>query len=748
MLISQKKILIFILLLFFTSFDSKAEIIKKIEIQGNERIPDSTIKMLSNIEVNETINENIINEILKNLYSSNYFKDVSVSLKKNILLIVVKELPIIENISIEGIKAKKIKEAINKIISLKSRSSFNQLILLEDKKRITNLLKNTGYYFATVEIFLEELNDNKINLKYEINLGKKAKIKKITFIGNKIFKDKRLKSLIVSEEYKFWKVISGKKYLNEGTISFDERLLKNFYLNKGFKNVQINSSFAKLVDENEFELIFNIQSNDKIFFNNLTLSLPDDFNRENFLELDDLFSKVRGKPYSINTVSKIIDIIDKITVADEYSSISASVNEELNENKLNINFKIKEVPTLFVERINIFGNNITRENVIRNQLEIDEGDPFNEILQAKSVNNLKSLNFFKDVSAEVIDGSEKNTKIINFNIEEKPTGEIFAGAGFGTSGATFTFGVKENNYLGKGLGVEANATINEESFKGLFSVNNPNYNNSDKSLYTILKATETDRLSNFGYKSNLIGLELGTKFQYLKQFNFGLSGRSFYEDIQTDSSASDKQKKQSGNYWDTFTSVSFDLDKRNQKFKTTEGYRSSFTSDLPIITKTNTFTNKYVYNYYSELYENNITNFSLYLKSARSLTNDDIKLSERLYIPGRRLRGFESGKIGPKDGGDFIGGNYITSLNFSTTLPQILENSQNVDFILFLDAANVWGVDYSSTIDDGSEIRSAVGFGVDWFTPVGPLNFSISEALTKSSTDITENFRFNLGTTF
>ena len=214
MLISQKKILIFIFLLFFTSFDSKAEIIKKIEIQGNERIPDSTIKMLSNIEVNETINENIINEILKNLYSSNYFKDVSVSLKKNILLIVVKELPIIENISIEGIKAKKIKEAINKIISLKSRSSFNQLILLEDKKRITNLLKNTGYYFATVEIFLEELNDNKINLKYEINLGKKAKIKKITFIGNKIFKDKRLKSLIVSEEYKFWKVISGKKYLN------------------------------------------------------------------------------------------------------------------------------------------------------------------------------------------------------------------------------------------------------------------------------------------------------------------------------------------------------------------------------------------------------------------------------------------------------------------------------------------------------------------------------------------------------
>ena len=196
------------------------------------------------------------------------------------------------------------------------------------KKKITNLLKNIGYYFATVDVYSEELNDNKINLQYTINLGNKAKIKKITFIGSKIFKDKRLKSLIASEEYKFWKIISGKKYLNETTILFDERLLKNFYLNKGFKDVQINSSFAKLVNDNEFELIFNIQSNNKIF-NNLSLTVPNDFDRQNFSELDELFSKIKGKPYSINTVSKIIDTIDKITVAEEYSSISAIVEEEM-----------------------------------------------------------------------------------------------------------------------------------------------------------------------------------------------------------------------------------------------------------------------------------------------------------------------------------------------------------------------------------------------------------------------------------
>ena len=193
MLINKNKIPIFFFLFFFNFSILNAEIIKKIEILGNDRIPATTVKMLSGIDINDSINETKINQILKDLYNSNFFEDVSVNYNKNILSIVVKELPIIENITIEGIKAKKIKEAIQKELSLKSRSSFNELILLDDKKKITNLLKNIGYYFATVDVYSEELNDNKINLQYVISLGNKAKIKKITFIGNKIFKDKRLK---------------------------------------------------------------------------------------------------------------------------------------------------------------------------------------------------------------------------------------------------------------------------------------------------------------------------------------------------------------------------------------------------------------------------------------------------------------------------------------------------------------------------------------------------------------------------
>ena len=747
-----KKLKLFFIYLFFVLFSSNnfvlAEIVKNIDVKGNERISSETILMFSDVSINDDVDNQKTNEILKNLYESNFFENISVSITNNNLLINVVELPIIQDISFEGIKAKKVKEEITKDLKLNERSSFNQIHLMDDKQNILRKLKNLGYYFPTVETYLEDLSDNRVNLKYKINLGEKAKIKKISFVGDKVFKDSKLKNIIISEEYKFWKFLSGKKYLNENLISYDEKLLKGFYLNRGYFDVKINSSYAKLISENNFELIFNISANKKFFFNELTLSLPDVFQKENFEQLNEIFQKTKGKPYSINVVEEILDEIDIITINEEYASVSAQVEENIVSNQINLNFSIKETEKYFVEKINIFGNNITRENVIRNQLEIDEGDPYNEILYNKSENNLNSLNFFKSVRSEIQDGEEKNSKIINITVEEKATGEIMAGAGFGTSESSIMFGVKENNYLGKGISLDANAKISPDAFKGRFNVSNPNYKNSDKLVFASILAEEIDNTENFGYKTNKQGLEFGTKFEYLKDFNLGLSTSSFYEKIETSSTASATQQSQEGDYWDTFVRFDFDYDKRNQKFKTNDGFRSSYNLDLPIISKTNTLSNTYNYKIFSELYENNISTISLFLQSANSITGDDIKLSERLSVPSSKLKGFQAGKVGPKDGNDYIGGNYVSALNIASTLPNILPNSQNIDFSIFFDAANIWGVDYNSSLDDASKIRSSLGMAIDWFTPIGPLTFSLTETLSKHSTDVTESFRFNIGTTF
>ena len=734
--------------LLFSSQIAYSDIIKDIKILGNERIPDETILMFSKVKKNDQLNDAKANSIVKDLYDSNFFENISVTFEKNILTISVKEQPIIKDINLEGVKAKKFVKAIRDQFTLKPRSSFNKFLLSQEEQRIKSTLKKFGYYFSEVETYIENLENNMVNINYKVELGNKAKIKKISFIGDKIYKDRKLRNIIVSEEFKFWKFISTKKYLNEEMIGVDMRLLKNFYLNKGYYNVEINSSFARLIDNDEFELIYNITPNNKVFFDKLNIVFPNDIDETNYIELKNYLNELKGKPYSIITVEKILEKIEIKKLNEQYKSINSSLDELIVDDKLIIDFIIDETDKFFVERINIFGNNITRENVIRNQLEIDEGDPYNEILAKKSENNLKGLNFFKDVKTEVIEGKDPQSKIININVQEKATGEVSAGAGIGTSGGTVVFGIRENNYLGKGLTVDAETTITAESFKGLLSINNPNYLDSDKSLYGTVQAQEIDQLTNYGYKTNKTGFEVGTRFEYLEDLNIGLSTSSFYENIETDSTASARQKSQAGDYWDTFVKLDFTQDKRNQKFRTTEGYISNYGVNVPIISDTNTLTNSYLYKIFGELYENNVSSVSIFFQTANSISGDDIKLSERLSIPSRRLRGFERGKVGPKDGNDFIGGNYITSLNINSSLPQIFPNLQNIDVSIFLDAANIWGVDYDSSLGDNSKIRSSIGIGVDWFTPVGPLNFTISEVLSKSDTDIEESFRFNLGTTF
>ncbi len=725
-----------------------AEVIKNIKIEGNQRISKDTIIMFSEIKVGDEVDTNTTNQILNNIYKTNFFKDVKVSINNEVLIIAVEENPIIESITLNGIKAKKINKVLRQNLKLKSRSSYNELLIEQDSNEILNQLRILGYFFSTLETKIETLGDNKVNVIYDIEMGEKAKIKKVSFIGDKIFKDKKLKSIIISEEYKFWKFLSGKKFLNQEILEFDEKLLKNFYLNKGYYEVDIKSSFAKLINDSEFELIYNINANQKFRFNKIKLELPVDFDSNNFNDLNKLFIKIEGEPYSINTISNILEEIDNIILSEEFKSIESTVSENVSGNNIDLVFQILESEKYFVEKINIYGNNITQENVIRNQLLIDEGDEYNSILANKSINNIKSLNIFKSVESKTLDDDIDGNKVIDIYIEEKATGEILAGAGVGTDGNTLSFAIKENNYLGRGVKLNSSLTLSNETIKGLFSVRNPNYNNSDKSVYGNIQALETDRLSESGYKSNKAGFGFGTNFEYQDDLFLGLGQSSYYEKIDTNSSASTRQKSQAGNYWDTFVTLDLDFDKRNQRFKTTDGYRSFYQVNVPIISENNSLSNMYKLSYYNELYDENVSKISLFLRSTNSLTNDDVKLSERLYLPSDRLRGFVPGKVGPKDGNDYIGGNYAAALNISSTLPQILPSAQNVDFLMFMDIANIWGVDYDSSLSDTNTVRSSLGVGVDWFTVIGPLNFSLALPISKAETDKTETFKFNLGTTF
>ena len=736
------------ILSFFLIFSSYAKNYERIIINGNERISSETILVFSEISEDQSLNENSINNILKKLYKSGYFKDVSVKIENNNLIIDVLENPVIQTVYINGIKRKKTEESLYEILSLKNRSSYNSINVKKDENAILSYLKEQGFYFSKITSSYQDLGDNKIDLYYEIDLGDKAKISKISFVGDKIFKDSTLRSVILSEEYRFWKFISGKKYLNENLINYDKRLLNNFYKNKGFYNVVIESSFASYLGNDEFEILYNISSGKKYYFNEFNLNLPIDYEADNFNELNNIFRDLKGEKYSLNSIDKILKEIDKIVLNEQFEFLKSSVQEEIKDNLINLTFDIGESEKFYVEKINILGNNITREEVIRNNLLVDEGDAFNELLQAKTINNLKALNFFSKVDSEIIDATDLNRKIINITVEEKPTGEIMAGAGVGTSGGTVAFGVSENNYLGRGIEFSSDVSVSAESLKGLIAINNPNYKGSNRSLNVSLESTVTDRLKNFGYESNKTGFSVGSGFEFYENLYWNTGFSSYIEKLETDSTASASIKKQEGSYFDTFFNQTFSYDKRNQKFKTSDGYISRFTQNIPLISESYTLTNAYDYKIYNQWLDENVFSFGFFAKTTNSLKGKDVKLSDRLFLPSGKLRGFESGKVGPKDGADYIGGNYAASINLATTLPQIMPNFQNTNFSIFFDAANIWGIDYNSSLSDNSKIRSSVGIAVDFFTPIGPLNFSLSEPITKGSNDITESFRFNIGTTF
>ena len=685
---------------------------------------------------------------MKNLYETGFFSDVSVNIVNDKLIIKVVENKIIQSVIIEGVKSRTIEDSIINILNLKDRSSFNMTALKNDESAIINLLKTKGYYFATMSSSIEEIGENKINLIHNITIGNKAKISKISFIGDKKIKDNKLRDVIISEEYKIWKFISGKKFLNEQLINFDKQLLSNFYKNLGYFNVKIDSSFANYLGKDEFEVIYNISSGTKFFFNNINLILPIDYDESNFIQLKKIFTEVKGKNYSLNTINRILKEIDKIVLNQEFEFLSSTVNEELDGDSINITLKVTESEKFYVEKVNISGNNITREEVIRNTLLVDEGDPFNSLLQTRSINNIKSLNFFSDVKSEVITGTNEGQKIINITVEEKPTGEISAGAGVATSGATVGFSVAENNFLGRGMQFGTDVTLSEHNLKGLVSLNNPNYKGTNRSLNLSLESSSTDRLSDFGYKSNKTGFSVGSGYEFYDDLRFTTGISSYVERLKTDTTASAKMKQQKGSYFDTFFNYTLDYDKRNSRYQTTEGFRSRFTQNVPLVSENYSLTNAYDYKFFQKWLDENIATVGVYASTTTALSGGDVKLSERLHLPSSKLRGFESGKTGPKDGLDFVGGNYALAFNLATTLPQILPSLQNVDFSLFYDAANVWGLDYSSTKSEGSKIRSSFGLAVDFYTVIGPLNFSFTEVISKDPGDVTESFRFNLGTTF
>jgi outer membrane protein insertion porin family len=739
--------LLIIINIIFFSLSLKAEIINSVSINGNNRVSDETILIYGKIKNNTDITDKELNKIITNLNSTNFFEEIDVQVKNNKLIINLIEYPLINQIIINGEKSNKIKKELLKNLQLKEKQSFIKSYLSSDIEILKNLYSSLGYNFVEIDTKVNQLDASNYDLLINIQRGEKTKISSIKFTGDKKIRDKRLKDITASEEDKFWKFISRNTNFSQNLVNLDIRLMTNYYKSIGYYDVNIVSNSAELNDKNNVDLVYSINAGTRYTIDKITTTVDPTFDNKLFFSLKKSYDKLIGEYYSPFEIKKILDDIDELIDRNNLQFVEHNVEEVVGSNSISINFNIYEGEKNLVERINILGNNITDEAVIRGEILLDEGDPFTNINLDRSLANLKSRNIFKSVKSDVSKGSANNLKIIDINVEEKPTGEIAAGAGVGTNGGSFEFTISENNWLGEGKKLDFNLASDSESLSGTISYSDPNYNFLGNAINYYVTSKENDKPDS-GYENSIVAAGIGTSFEQYKNIYTNLGLSASYDDLRTLDTASENLKKQSGNFSDLTGEYGIKYDTRNRSFRPTEGSIIYFNQSLPIYADKQSISNSFSLSKYKAFTETATLGSKFLISTITGVGDDDVRLSKRKNLSTRRLRGFEKNKIGPVDGTDHIGGNYTAAVNLELSLPKLLPSTSNADIGLFLDAGNVWGVDYDSSIDDSNKIRSSLGAALNWSSPIGPLSFTMSQNLSKAKTDKTESFNFNLGTTF
>ena len=426
------RIIIFLLILTTCSF---AEI-KQVKVLGNKRVSSNTIEALVDKKITQ-IDSIYINNLTRKIYNTEFFSNVKISYDTNILSISVEENPIVNFFYINGITGSDLDE-VNKIVSLKENSIFSVSKLKKDVEDVKEYYKLSGYYFAVVEPEIIKIDDNQINLILNINKNDISRIKNIYFIGEKYFSSSQLLDIISSAEDNWWSFFSNST-LNEDRVEVDKKLLKLFYKSKSFYDVQIESALANLDKNNNFTLTYSINSGKKYKFGNIeikteTLTLKD----SNILDIKNISEIIiKDKMYSPSLISVVEKKVNIYLDNKKLANIEIDVEEiKKADDKIDLAIKLNSIKNTLIGKINIYGNSITEEKVIRDNLVISEGDILNISKVKKSLDNINSKNIFRKADYKITDSDlQKNSKDLNLYVKEQPTGSLSAGVGYGSNGA-------------------------------------------------------------------------------------------------------------------------------------------------------------------------------------------------------------------------------------------------------------------------------------------------------------------------
>jgi len=742
--------LIRVLVIFFILTTSSFSEIKKVNIVGNKRVNSNTIESLVDKKI-LNVDSIFINNLTKKIYDTEFFSDVKISYNQESLTITVTENPIVNFFYINGIKDSDL-DQVNKIIYLKENTIFSNSKLKKDIEAAKDFFYSIGYYSASVTPEIIKIDNNQVNLIINIDKKEISKIKNIYFIGNKFFSSSQLLDVISSSEDGWWKLFSSSSF-SEQRIEYDKLLLKDFYKLKGFYDVQVESGFINVDKENNFSLTFSINSGNKYKFGELNIqALNPSFKENDIAEIKNISSQLlkNNEIYSTATISKLNKIITSYLESKRYNNFELDLQELKKDNEyVNLLLQLKDEQKVLLNKINIQGNTVTEEKVIRDSILLNEGDYLNFSKVKKSIDYLKSKQLFSKVDYKISDSEKKNFKDFNLFVKEQATGNISAGVGYGTNGGLLEASINEKNFLGQGINLNFTGRLSSEIVRGDLSYVDPNFKNSDKELASSLYS-EVDDYTNSGYQNKRVGTKLATKYEIYEDIFFRPNATIQYDKLEVTGSASSLLRSREGNFMTTSLGYNFSIDQRDSRFNPTSGSVIYFDqniatlfSDIPTIQTGLGGT------FYKELLNDKfIGSAKIRLANVFAFDNKNVKLSDRIFSSQNDLRGFETRGVGPVDSGDHIGGNNLATLSLKSTFPNPIPENLRANTFIFFDAGNVWKAYYSDLISSSSIIRSSTGVALDLMSPFGPLSFAYSIPISKASTDKEQRFLFNIGSSF
>ena len=724
--------------------------VSEIAISGNSRVSDSTISAYLPVRVGDAISEDSLDNAIDSLFATKLFNDVTINIEGTRISIAVVENPIVNRVNIEGNDVLD-DERLLAELDIQPRRVFTRKVAVDATQKLLEIYRLSGRYAAEITPQVIRLDNNRVDLIFEVDEGPLIKVTSISFIGNETFSDFALRQVISSRQVRWWAFLSSVDKYDESRLDYDARLLRQFYLGRGYANIEIKRAQGGLLaDRSGFALTFEIDEGtryklrDVSFTSQITDIDVSKFRDDIPLEKGDWYN-VKGLEQGLLNVTNSLG-----NLGYAFVDVRPQVTPDTDSNELDIEISIGEGRKNYIERIEVVNNSRTRDTVIRRELEVVEGDPYNQLKLDKSLRNIKNLGFFRTVDISTVRGSADDQTIAKINVEEQSTGDFSIGVGYSSlDKSTVSLGINERNFLGSGRGLKFSTSLSESRSDYRLGLTEPYF--LDRDLRGSAEIFN-QRLENSTLTTKSTGVNLGVAFDaaddYYHRIGYELSSADSTQSSTTATSLTGEENKDLLRSALSYTIGRSTLDNR---FDPTEGYLYELDETVSGLGGDVTFMKTSVRaSYFKPL---NFNSFILGVRGRAGFVDglgEKVTQSARFYLGGRTVRGFDSSGIGPRDTGanSAVGGNYMYSATAEIVSSYGLSEDLGVRWTVFSDIGSVWDTDYPSGVTGANDdsLRQSVGVGFLWDTAVGPLTFYWADAVSKTSHDQLKRFQFNIGT--